>query len=213
MQPWFAPGTGFELERSILTFTAQKWKPGESRPENITCSTIELPSRKWREGSDLNRQPRAEKRSSPDLTAWKFKWNLRRIASSDGTKMVGGTGFAPARAYAHEFLRLACMHSTTRRKTGALGEIRTLMSLRPPASRAGAYAVPPRPQKMDPARRLALRSSRYQRDASLPTLCRHGRDGRTCTFEVREDCAFTARCICCSATSRKLGARAGVAPA
>ena len=61
--------------------------------------------------------------------------------------MVGGTGLAPARARAHEFLRLACMHSTTRRKTGADGGSRTRMSLRPPASRAGAYAVPPRPRR------------------------------------------------------------------
>jgi hypothetical protein len=30
--------------------------------------------------------------------------------------LVGGTGFAPARARAHEFLRLACIHSTTHRE-------------------------------------------------------------------------------------------------
>ena len=41
--------------------------------------------------------------------------------------------------------------------------------------------------KMDPARRVALRSSQYQWDASLPTLCRNklGRGGRTCTSAAR----------------------------
>ena len=81
------------------------------------------------------------------------------LTNGGNNKMVGGTGLAPARARAHEFLRLACIHSTTRRK-------------------------------------------------------KTGRDGRTRTSAVRGDGAFTARCICCSATSRKkLEARAGFAPA
>lgn len=44
------PGTGFDLERSIFTFTAQKIVPGENRPEDMTCSTIELPPREFGEG-------------------------------------------------------------------------------------------------------------------------------------------------------------------
>ena len=47
--------------------------------------------------------------------------------------MVDGTGLAPARACAHEFLRLACIHSTTRRKGGAAGASCTLT--RPRAQR------------------------------------------------------------------------------
>jgi hypothetical protein len=46
--------------------------------------------------------------------------------------LVGETGFAPARASAHEFLRLACIRSTTRRKTGAAGATCT------PTRRCGA---------------------------------------------------------------------------
>lgn len=46
--------------------------------------------------------------------------------------MVGETGFAPARASAHEFLRLACIRSTTRRKTCAAGATCT------PTRRSGA---------------------------------------------------------------------------
>ena len=63
---------------------------------------------------------------------------------------------------------------------GADGGSRTLMGSRPPASRAGASAVSPHPQKI-------------------------GRDGRTCTSAARMGVAFTARCNCCSATSRKSG--------
>src|ERR1051326_4922787 len=66
------PGTGFELERSIFTFTTQKIIPGENRPEDMTCSTLELPPREYWRGSDSNRQPRADRRSNPDLTAWKI---------------------------------------------------------------------------------------------------------------------------------------------
>lgn len=193
--------------------------------------------------------------------------------------MVDGTGFAPARAFAHEFLRLACIHSTTRRKIGAAGATCTptrgeaqrflkplcllvpstaaklvatagvapartnlvQRGLSPPCLQfqprreklvraegvAPSWAcarrllgparllVPPRPHRMDPARRVALRSSQYHWGASLPTLCRNkiGRGERTCTSGARQGGAFTARCNCCSATPRKLGARAGFAPA
>ena len=48
-------------------------------------------------------------------------------------KLVGETGFAPARASAHEFLRLACIRSTTHRKRfGAAGATCT------PTRRSGA---------------------------------------------------------------------------
>lgn len=50
-------------------------------------------------------------------------------------KLVGETGFAPARASAHEFLRLACIRSTTRRKTGAAGATCT------PTRRGGAAVL------------------------------------------------------------------------
>lgn len=147
--------------------------------------------------------------------------------------MVGGTGLAPARARAHEFLRLACMHSTTRRKNwcdrgdlhahapGGAAVFKTARSSIPHTAAlvAAAGVAPARALspagfesavsadsnhaaklvqterlalsracahrhlgparmlfrhvcKMDPTRRLALRSSRYQRDASLPTLGR-----------------------------------------
>ena len=46
--------------------------------------------------------------------------------------MVGETGFAPARASAHEFLRLACIRFTTHRKIGAAGATCT------PTRRSGA---------------------------------------------------------------------------
>ena len=48
-------------------------------------------------------------------------WTMKR-------KLVGEAGFAPARARAHEFLRLACIHSTIRRKIGCRGRIRTCIS-------------------------------------------------------------------------------------
>lgn len=150
-------------------------------------------------------------------------------------KLVGETGFAPARASAHEFLGLACIRSTTHRKIGAagatctptrLGGAAVFKTARSTVPRTAAYGRggrirtgtgnhaqrvlgPPclhsnhaatnwcgqreshphgpwptgssgrrvycsatSAEKLDPARRLALRSSRYQRDASLPTLCR-----------------------------------------
>ena len=61
-------------------------------------------------------------------------------------------------------------------------------------------------RKMDPARRFALRSSPYQEDASLPTLCRQSWSRRE-DLHLRSpgDGAFTARCNCCSATPRNWG--------
>ena len=184
--------------------------------------------------------------------------------------MVGETGFAPARASAHEFLRLACIRSTTHRKSwcgrgdlhahapGGAAVFKTARStvprtaangrggrsrtgtgnhaqrvLSPPCLRSNhaalkwcgqreshphelaptgfslrrVYCFATSAEKLDPARRFALRSSRYQRDASLPTLCRqkNGRSGRTRTFVVWRDNAFTARRNCCSATLRNWG--------
>ena len=69
-------------------------------------------------------------------------------------------------------------------------------------------------KKLEHPRGRAPRSLPYQDSPSLSTGWMHGRSGRTCTFVARQGIAFTARCICCSATLRKqLGARAGVAPA
>ena len=89
----------------------------------------------------------------------------------------GPAGFKPAVS--------ACSNHAA--KIGAGGGSCTHMGLRPPAPRAGASAIPPRPHKMDPARRVALRSSQYHWDTSLPTLCRNeiGRGGRTCTSVAR----------------------------
>lgn len=44
-------------------------------------------------------------------------------------ELVGETGLAPAWAFAREFLRLVCIHSTTRRKIGAAGATCTLTRL------------------------------------------------------------------------------------
>lgn len=50
----------------------------------------------------------------------------------------------------------------------------------------------------------------YQDSPSLSTGWMHGRSGRTCTFVARMGIAFTARCICCSATLRKPGGSSGI---
>lgn len=132
----------------------------------------------------------------------------------DKAKWVDETGFAPARAFAHEFLRLACIHSTTRRKMGADRGSRTLTSFRSPAPRAGVSSVPPRPQNWSIHRdvRPALRLTKAVR-RFLRVGCKNGRSGRNRTFVAPEGGAFTARCNCCSATLRCMGARAGIAPA
>src|SRR5262245_19403428 len=68
-------------------------------------------------------------------------------------------------------------------------------------------------KKVEHPRGRAPRSLPYQGSPSLSTGWMHGRSGRTCTFVAREGVAFTARRICCSATLRNLGARAGLARA
>ena len=127
-----------------------------------------------------------------------------RTAAKIGRGDRGCTGTDPR---VQRGLSPLCLLFQPRRENGADGGNCTLTGLRPPASRAGAYAVSPRPHKMDPARRVALRSSQYHWDTSLPTLCRNkiGRGGRTCTSAARWGDAFTARCNCCSATPRKWG--------
>lgn len=123
--------------------------------------------------------------------------------SCTGTDRKGPAGFKSA----------VSAFQPRREKTGADGGSRTLMSFRPPAPRAGASPVPPRPhEKLDPARRLALRSSPYQGDASLPTLCRRKMveaEGLAPPQPVKGG-AFTARCNCCSATPRKIGGSGGI---
>lgn len=67
---------------------------------------------------------------------------------------------------------------------------------------------------MGPPLGFAPGSSRYQRDASLSRLRRHGPGGRNCTSVVPRDGWVTANCDCCSATPGwEMGARAGFAPA
>ena len=57
--------------------------------------------------------------------------------------------------------------------------------------------------KMEPPLGFAPSSSRYQRDASLSRLRRHGPGGRNCTSVVPKDGWVTANCDCCSATPGK----------
>ena len=77
------------------------------------------------------------------------------------------------------------------------------MGFRPSAPRADVSTVPPRPQKMEHPQGRAPCSLSYQDSPSLSTAWMHGRSGRTCTSVARQGIAFTARCICCSATLRK----------
>lgn len=131
----------------------------------------------------------------------------------DKAKLVDETGFAPARAFAHEFLRLACIHSTTRRKM-----VRT-EGVAP--SRAFAHRLlGPRvfcsttSAKLEHPQGRAPCSLPYQGSPSLSTgWMQKWRSGRNRTFVAPEGGAFTARCNCCSATLRCMGARAGIAPA
>lgn len=92
-----------------------------------------------------------------------------------------------------------------REEIGADRGNRTLMGFRPSAPRADVSTVPPRPQKMEHPQGRAPCCLSYQDSPSLSTGWMHGRSGRTCTFVARQGIAFTARCICCSATLRKMG--------
>ena len=192
--------------------------------------------------------------------------------------MVDETGFAPARAFAHEFLRLACIRSTTRRKIGAAGatctptrrsgaavfktarstvprtaangrggRIRTGTGndaqrvLSPPCLHSNRAAINWCGQRESHPHELALTGFSLRRVYCFatsaknwsihrdvrPALCltktvrRFLRVGCKKMVEAeglapsgaREGDAFTARCNCCSATLRKMGARAGFAPA
>ncbi len=185
--------------------------------------------------------------------------------------MVGGTGFAPARACAHEFLRLGCLHSTTRRKNwcswrelhaharkigqrilsspcllfqpqeqiwsrrpelhrhgqgcpaGFESAVSTFQPRRdkmvraegvapsrawgPPASRAGAYAVPPRPHSTEHPQGRAPCFLPYQGSPSLSTgwMQKLVETEGLAPSQSVGDGAFTARCNCCSATPRNGG--------
>jgi hypothetical protein len=102
-------------------------------------------------------------------------------------------------------------HFTTPRKGGADRGSRTLTSLRSPDSRSGAYTVSPHPQKLEHPQGRAPCCLSYQDSPSLSTgWMQNGRSGRTRTFVAREGIAFTARCICCSATLRKNGGSSGI---
>ena len=63
----------------------------------------------------------------------------RYLLRGRGAKLVGETGFAPARASAHEFLRLACIRSTTHRKN----LVRPGRLARPRAGAAQRFLGPP----------------------------------------------------------------------
>lgn len=86
--------------------------------------------------------------------------------------MVGGTGLAPARALSPAEFESAV--SADSNHAAKLVQTERLALSRACAHRhlGPARMLFRHVCKMDPARRLALRSSRYQRDASLPTLGR-----------------------------------------
>jgi hypothetical protein len=67
-----------------------------------------------------------------------------------------------------------------------------------------------RMKRMEHPQGRAPCSLSYQDSPSLSTAWMHGRSGRTRTFVAREGIAFTARCICCSATLRKIGGSSGI---
>ena len=130
--------------------------------------------------------------------------------SNEPYKLVGMTGVAPARARAHEFLRLACLLvSTTRRRKN--------WSRRPDLHRHGPYAqrgLSPlcllfhHDRAMEPARGRAPRCFPYQGSASLSMLCRRktGGTGRNRTDDLRLMRAL--RC-CCATEPKWWGMRIG----
>ncbi len=66
-------------------------------------------------------------------------------------------------------------------------------------------------KKLEHPQGRALCSPSYQHSPSLSTgWMQSGRSGRTRTFVARQGVAFTARCICCSATLRKNGGSSGI---
>lgn len=72
-----------------------------------------------------------------------------------------------------------------RGKIGRRDRIRTCMGLRPAGFKPDVYSVPPLRERMDPARRVALRSFRYQRKKSLAEFCRQvGGTGRVRTDDL-----------------------------
>ena len=129
--------------------------------------------------------------------------------------MVGETGLAPARASAHEFLRLACMHSTTHRKIGAAGASCT------PTRRSGA-AVFKTARSTVPrtAADWSRRPESHRHGQSRPA----GFESAVSTFQPRRDklvrtegiaphelspTGSSGRRVYCFATSAKTGASTG----
>jgi hypothetical protein len=92
--------------------------------------------------------------------------------------LVGETGFAPARASAHEFLRLACIRSTTHRKNGAAGA--TCTPMRPGAQR---FLRPPGLLFHARPRDWSRRPDSHRHGQSRPA----GFESAVSTFQPRRD--------------------------
>ncbi len=130
-----------------------------------------------------------------------------RPQSGRGGRSRTGTGNDAQRGLSPPCLR--SNHAAI--EIGAGGGNRTLMGFRPSAPRADVSTVPPRPhEKVEHPQGRAPCFLSYQDSPSLSTGWMHGRSGRTRTFAARQGVAFTARCICCSATLRKNGGSSGI---
>ena len=132
-------------------------------------------------------------------------------------KLVGETGFAPARASAHEFLRLACIRSTTRRKLGAAGAACTPTRreaqrfLRPPGlrfphGRMMAWSRRPDLHRHGPSRPTGFESVVFPIFTTPRSI---GADGGSCTLTSLLT-GFSLRRVSCFATSAKTGASTGM---
>ena len=130
-------------------------------------------------------------------------------------KLVGETGFAPARASAHEFLRLACIRSTTRRKIGAAGATCTPTRLCGAAVFKTARSTFPRTAANGRGGRICTGTGRHaQRVLSPP--CLHSNHAAIKWCGQREShpqglssIGSSGRRVYCFATSANAGASTG----
>lgn len=198
----------------------------QTRPSQSRVIALSLREEEWGPPPESHRPgpiykvgtslPTSDGRWSPDRTRTgiaRLRGGSPGLVRGRGENLVGETGLAPAWASAREFLRLVCIHSTTRRKTlGAGGGNRTLMGFRPSASRTDVSTVPPRPQRMEHprgrARCIFPRQSVafYGLDAWSKRKDLHLRSpsGRR---------VYSALHLLLCHASKEMGARAGFAPA
>ena len=130
--------------------------------------------------------------------------------------MVGETGFAPARACAHEFLRLACIHSTTRRKSWCgRGELHAHAPKGAAVFKTARSTVPRTAAKWSRGGRSRTGTGNdAQRGLSPP--CLHSNHAAIKWCGQREShphelalTGFSLRRVYCFATSAKTGASTG----